>query len=893
MSLKNALHKITSVPRLWRSIPPDALGENFEKLIATHDRGGFAVVECLLAGVSISGVMRANAYTALARHLMKKDDRAGAAQAAREAHVSDPKPYRLKWLVFRLYEAGAVVEASALLDILPPGLSFSGSEARRAEELRREATGKSGSLPAKTSDLLSKLEELRREVKSGADINKRHLKAIGKIRLAPALKGKARENSDTPQYIVTLTSYGERLTKTAPYALASLLAQMEHPDRIILWVAYGDGGIIFNANADVTAIYAELAAKGVEIRYCEDLKSYKKLIPALREFPDDILITADDDCLYPFNWFAQLKATATENPGEIVCHRAHAILVDGEHNPLAYASWRKNVPAEDFAMTPKAAAMLPVGAGGVLYPPHSLDARVFHPTDLCPTAGDIWFWAMAKLAGREFVAVPDGYLKDLVLDEKISKRRYTNNDRCNEQFIGVLEKFPELKEKTLNKITPTILPPEFAKQEFRLREKSMRGEKIRVMFIFNEPAFWSADGLYRLFAADMRFEALIVVVPEIKHTGIPLSDDDVSSIMTNGEIYCKKQMYRHVPGFDIEKNQSIDVGGDFNPDIVIYSRPYMGNMPIRFKMDHLSTALSCYIPYGPMLYDSTNIRAERNVFISPFHQRLWKFFIPTFTLKKEAEAISLGNNVAVNNRTVTGYPRWEGLQTKTASRDNNDIDGKKHIIWAPHHSIYSIGQTNNIYGNDGNGCFHLTFDVMLTIARKYTDYVQFTFKPHPLLPDRLRSFSNWTNEQIAEYYRQWEELPNAQIETGDYVELFLTSDALIHDCISFQVDYLCTGKPQLFLERPGQSNAGRWNDFGNEVYALLYTTQDFPPGIEQFIEKVVFAGNDPMKPQREKYLSENLRSPFGKSASQNMFDAIVHGLGLSDGNSPTEITAEP
>jgi hypothetical protein len=762
-------------------------------------------------------------------------------------------------------------------------------------------------------DLVSKLEEVRKEIKSGADINKRHLKTLGKIRVAPALKGKAPENSETPQYIVTLTSYGERLTKTAPYAIASLLAQTEPPDRIILWVAHADGGIIFDANADVTAIYAELAAKGVEIRYCEDLKSYKKLIPALREFPDDILITADDDCLYPFNWFAQLKETAKENPGKIVCHRAHEILVDDEHFPWAYASWRKAIPVPMGNAAPFEAgevvnptAIFPVGTGGILYPPRALqssatfqvvpEANKMLALLICPTADEIWFWAMAKLAGMEYAMVLDGYREDAVIDEKISRRRHAKNVDYDEQLAEVLKHFPELKKKVFDKITQRILPPAFAKQELRLRDKSLLGEKIRVMFIFTEPAFWSADGLYRLFAADARFEVLVVVVPEIKYIRDFHSVDYLSTLITTGMAYCKKQGYRHVSGYDVEKISALDIGSEFNPDIVVNSRPYMDNLPGYYRLRYLSAALHCYIPYGPMFCDLTSARAIRNTFMSPFHQKLWKFFIPAFSLKKELETVSHGNAILAESAIVTGYPRWEAFQSKTASMDNDGANNKKSIIWAPHHSVYSIGQENNHYGNDGNGCFHLVFEVMLAIAKKYVDHVQFVLKPHPLLPDRLKNFSNWTDEQIANYYRQWEELPNGQVETGDYDELFLTSDALIHDCISFQVDYLCTGKPQLYLERPGQPNAGRWNDFGNAIYALHYTTQEFPKGIEDFIDKVVLAGDDPMKAQRQQYVAENLRSPFGKSSSQNMFDAIVHGLGLNEadrGNPDTALFANP
>jgi hypothetical protein len=898
MSFKNILYEIVLGKLPWRSLPPEALGRDFYKFIAAHAQGGFAAVERLLAGVSISRVMQANAYTALARHL-KYGDCAEAAEAARRAYELDPKAYRLKWLLFRLCEAGNVIEAKALLDILPPDTSFSESEARRANQLRIEA---------------AKILKAKTKKSSGDGFNNRHLKTLGKIRLAPALKNKvsgmdaealdhnAARNpkvSSAPKYIVTLTSYGKRLTKTAPYAIASLLAQMEQPDRIILWVAHAEGGRIFDASAGITAIYAELIAKGVEIRYCEDMKSYKKLIPALREFPGDILITADDDCLYPFDWFAKLKASYLAAPEKIHCHRAREIVVDVEYFPMAYRSWRKKISSEGFTPMPNGAVIFPIGAGGILYPPYSLDARVLHgvrtggllerDTDkisaltICPTADNVWFWAMAKLAEREYVLVPDGYRKDEVIDAKISKQRCANDKQYDEQLAAVLMEFPELKEKVFFKIMPSILPPEFARQELRLRGKALRGEKIRVLFVFNEPAFWSADELYRIFSEDVRFEPLVVVAPEFKYVNV-VPKSDFERQLTIDLDYCRRHNYRFISGYAADGETALNVGAEFQPDIVVYSRPYPQNLHPYFRQQYLSAALSCYIPYGPMTWDSSNPAVYNNVFNSPFHKRLWKFFVTNLAIKETLVQLSanIGNNDSFYSMVATGYPKFDDLQATPISGIDpwkNIKDGKKRVIWAPHHTVGTGGKNGARY--DGNGCFHLIYETMLALAKKYCDKVQFAFKPHPALPSRLKLYLNWTDDQIVDYYRQWETL-YAQVETGDYIDLFLTSDALIHDCISFQLDYLCTGKPQLFLERPGQSKAGRWNDFGNAIYDLNYKTQDIPLGIEDFIEKVVLADDDPMKVRRKKYITNNLRSPFGKTASQNMFDAIVRGLGLSD-----------
>jgi hypothetical protein len=129
---------------------------------------------------------------------------------------------------------------------------------------------------------------------------------------------------------------------------------------------------------------------GLEIRPCEELGSYKKLVPALEAFPHAYIATADDDAYYPRRWLERLVAGTDLNT--IVCHRANGITFD--HGIIApYLEWRFN--ALDGA------DILPVGVGGVLYPPGSLARTV---TDrrflaLCPSGDDLWFYWMGRLAG--------------------------------------------------------------------------------------------------------------------------------------------------------------------------------------------------------------------------------------------------------------------------------------------------------------------------------------------------------------------------------------------------------------------------------------------------------------------------------------------------------------
>lgn len=124
---------------LERTTPPAELGgKSFQKIIDVYGAGGADAVEKLLDSVFIAPNMRANAYTALARHLMIIDVQKAAA-FARLAYEADPRPYRFKWLAFRMHDADDAVTAEAMLDMLPADIPMSESEQRQVLRIRHES----------------------------------------------------------------------------------------------------------------------------------------------------------------------------------------------------------------------------------------------------------------------------------------------------------------------------------------------------------------------------------------------------------------------------------------------------------------------------------------------------------------------------------------------------------------------------------------------------------------------------------------------------------------------------------------------------------------------------------------------------------------------------------
>lgn len=192
------------------------------------------------------------------------------------------------------------------------------------------------------------------------------------------------------QIIVSLTTYGKRIYDVH-LTIESIMEQTMRPNRILLWLDES-----FQQSPLPRALQL-LQKRGLEIMYCKDIRSYKKLIPSLIRFPNDVIITIDDDVIYEFDLLERLIQAYQNDPSYIYCHRYHRISKDAKGNILPYNNW--NLVCNDMDASHLNFA---TGVGGILYPPHSLDDEVINEDvfmKICPYADDIWFKAMAIKKG--------------------------------------------------------------------------------------------------------------------------------------------------------------------------------------------------------------------------------------------------------------------------------------------------------------------------------------------------------------------------------------------------------------------------------------------------------------------------------------------------------------
>lgn len=203
---------------------------------------------------------------------------------------------------------------------------------------------------------------------------------------------------NSPRLIVSLTSYPARMYDLH-LCLYSLLTQTEKPDKVILWLAPEQ---FPNGESDIPKKVLDLKQWGLEIRWCPDYRSFKKIIPALEAFPDDVIVTADDDLYYSPDWLAKLWNAYQKGGIGVYAHRCHYIKMrNGEVMP--YKAWQKCVTYS----TPSY-LNFPTSGGGILYAPHSLHKDVLlidKARQLCPQADDIWLWGMSVLAGNKITLI--------------------------------------------------------------------------------------------------------------------------------------------------------------------------------------------------------------------------------------------------------------------------------------------------------------------------------------------------------------------------------------------------------------------------------------------------------------------------------------------------------
>jgi len=294
------------------------------------------------------------------------------------------------------------------------------------------------------------------------------------------------------EVIITLTSHPLRI-QTTYLAIESLLRQTMKPNKVLLALAQDDFPDQKTPHQkiphqEIPKSLELLKKRGLEIIFSnKDYKSATKLLPALKHYPNAVIVTVDDDRVYEEHllenlWQAHLQYSRniiSPSVRKYITRTQKNVMKEGKvlklETPLVYVDYISQVMAYDSQ-----GFFIFEGFDGVLYPPGCLDSEVLNLEKmmaLCPFADDVWFQAMAIKKGSQSRGLPADITKSLHWPREIEGTQeyglYKKHLKANDWMVyRTFHHYGLLREAGINPITGptcrdclqpvTLLPSDFS-----------------------------------------------------------------------------------------------------------------------------------------------------------------------------------------------------------------------------------------------------------------------------------------------------------------------------------------------------------------------------------------------------------------------------------------------
>lgn len=397
---------------------------------------------------------------------------------------------------------------------------------------------------------------------------------------------------------------------------------------------------------------------------------------------------------------------------------------------------------------------------------------------------------------------------------------------------------------------------------FRKVERTIQNrEKKSIRIIMTDCTEWATDQIYD-YLSRRGMDVAVVLVPFLNGTG-----ETIKKAYNLNRKFCESRKIRYLDVYDPESGKLFpEFVKDIYGDVMIYTNPWMGAYPYELNVKNVAlSSITCYIPYGFML-----AKHESDQFNQRSHNMFTHIYCETkIHWQMYAKYCDIGNS----HVEYAGYPKMDWYLKEKELDDAliwkgvSDGEHKIKIIYSPH---WIVGQTGTFMDNGLQ---------ILKYAEEHTQTTSWTYKPHPLLEREVVAWKHMSAKDYSEYVARWEKLPNAKVYlSGDYSDMFLSSDCIINDSVSFIAEYMYTHKPMLLLS----NGSAEYNDFGEKCMKYLYIcdSKDIE-GIEKFIEDVA-TGKDEKKAERENFFREYLDyyRDHGESASEYIIHQICNMIGI-------------
>lgn len=354
----------------------------------------------------------------------------------------------------------------------------------------------------------------------------------------------------------------------------------------------------------------------------------------------------------------------------------------------------------------------------------------------------------------------------------------------------------------------------------KIINKFKNKNKFKILFLVIHKSIWKIDSVFKKMLDSDQFEPLILICPYVLY-----GENRMWKDMQESYDYFKEKNYPLISAYNNKEKRWITIK-ELNPDIIFFTNPH--NLTRKeYYQDAYLNYLSCYVPY---FFLTTTHDGDQSIYNQNFHNAMWLNFMPhSFSLSRATEvAINKGENCYLTGYPFCDYFLSDEIKNNKAWKEQKTI--KKKIIFAPHHTIFK--DELNISN------FLETAEHIKKISLKYSDAIQWSFKPHPILQAKLYTHPDWGKSKTDDYYNFWKTQENTQLDEGEYLSLFSQSDAIIHDCGSFMAEYLFVKKPCAFMNFQQDKQLSSINEFGLSAlksYTILKSLSE----INLFVENII------------------------------------------------------
>ena len=236
--------------------------------------------------------------------------------------------------------------------------------------------------------------------------------------------------------VASFTSYPARIGSCAA-VVRNLLAQSRRPDLIVLYLCEGE---FPEGRASLPTELITLEEEGkVEIRFVPvNLKPHKKYFYAFRDFPEDLIVTIDDDLNYQKDMIEMLRLSYIAFPGAVSSVRTHYPMQGAGGGIGPYSTW---LSAADGCLHTPSMRLVATGGAGALYPPGLLRTDLL-TEDLvmqtAPNADDLFLKGLELISGVPVVLAVDDTSLHILANTQETALWLTNRDQNDAQMAAVI-----------------------------------------------------------------------------------------------------------------------------------------------------------------------------------------------------------------------------------------------------------------------------------------------------------------------------------------------------------------------------------------------------------------------------------------------------------------------